>query len=66
MGVRTAVNTGTDTYAGKTVKLMADIDLGSNWTPIGTRDDAAHSFRGTFDGQGYTITYKASTTACSS
>lgn len=61
MGVRTAVNTGTDTYAGKTVKLMADIDLGSNWTPIGTRDDAAHSFRGTFDGQGYTITYKAST-----
>ena len=66
MGVRTAVNTGTDNYAGKTVKLMADLDLGNDWTPIGTIDDAKYSFCGTFDGQGYTITYKASTPEFSS
>ena len=60
IGVRSAVNTGTDTYLGKTVKLMTDLDLGSGWTPIGTSDYLTTSFRGTFDGQGYTITYKAS------
>lgn len=36
-------------YQGKTVKLGADIDLmGVNWTPI-------DGFKGTFDGQNYTI-----------
>lgn len=42
------VNNG-NTYAGKTVKLMAPIDLGNKlWTPIGT---TSNGFQGTFDGQ---------------
>ena len=55
------MNAGTDTYAGKTVKLMADIDLGGtsevpiDWEPIG-KEDEHKNFSGTFDGQGYTIT----------
>ncbi len=52
--VRDAVNDGTN-FSGKTVRLMADLDIGSDWTPIGTIDDEAHSFKGTFDGQGNTI-----------
>ena len=47
---------GSVDFAGKTIKLMNNLDLGGetdqNWTPIGT--DAAR-FRGTFDGQGNTI-----------
>lgn len=40
-------------FSGKTVKLMADIDLNnSEWTPIGTSTNA---FSGTFDGQNHTI-----------
>lgn len=42
---------GGDTYAGKTVQLTEDINLGgetSPWTPIG-------SFGGTFDGAGHVI-----------
>ena len=48
----TAVNSGS-TFAGITVELGADIDIGSinNWTPIGDTG----SFRGTFNGHGYTI-----------
>lgn len=55
--VRDAVNNKTDNFSGKTVRLMADldIDIDSDWTPIGTIDDEAHSFKGTFDGQGNTI-----------
>lgn len=36
--------------------LTADIDLtgGDDWSPIGTTDEA-HSFQGTFDGNGYSI-----------
>lgn len=42
-------------FAGETVKLTADIDLGNYpWTPIGLTGDAA-GFQGTFDGQGHTI-----------
>ncbi len=52
--LRNAVNAG-DNYSGKTVKLMAHLDVGSDWTPIGTVDDDTHSFQGTFDGQGYTV-----------
>ncbi|MGK5090196.1 hypothetical protein WDW86_21820 [Bdellovibrionota bacterium FG-2] len=38
---------------GKVYKLDADLDLACvNWTPIGT---VAHPFRGTFDGNGKTI-----------
>jgi hypothetical protein len=46
-----AVNSG-NSYKGKTVLLGADIDLGNReWTPIGTGD----GFKGTFDGNGKTI-----------
>lgn len=37
---------------GDTVKLLKDITLTETWTPIGTEDAP---FKGTFDGQGYTI-----------
>ena len=50
----------TKDYSGKTVNLTADIDLsGHNWEPIGCRDCSDISskvFKGTFDGQGHTIT----------
>lgn len=44
-------------FAGKTVKLGADIDLaGVEWTPIGEVDRApSYVFKGIFDGQGYKI-----------
>lgn len=49
---RDAVNAG-DTYAGKTVSLKADIDLGNEvWTPIGAKE---YVFSGTFDGEGHII-----------
>ncbi len=51
---RDAVNGGNN-YSGKTVRLMADLNLGDGWTPIGIIDDEDHSFKGTFDGQGNTI-----------
>ncbi len=49
-----------DTFEGQTVTLGADIDLnGYAWTPIGqpatSSTDFSTSFRGTFDGQGYTV-----------
>ncbi len=47
-----------DAYAGKTIKLTTDIDLGgASWTPIvmtGTGADDGNQ-RVTFDGQGHTI-----------
>ena len=56
---RDAVNNGTS-FAGKTVKLAADIDLSGeeNWEPIG--NVAAYpgkAFKGTFDGAGHTISH---------
>ena len=49
---RDSVNGG-NSYAGYTVMLMNDIDLGGvEWTPIGTTE---HPFSGVFDGQNYTI-----------
>ena len=43
-----------DSFAGKTIKLAADIDLNNGaWTPIGS--DLSNCFSGTFDGNGYTI-----------
>ena len=42
-----------ETLAGVTVKLIDDINLANQaWTPIG---NSAHSFQGTFDGNGKTI-----------
>ena len=52
-GLAEIVNSGKDTFAGKTVKLGADVDLNNvNWTPIGT---SSNKFVGTFIGTGYTI-----------
>lgn len=49
-----SVNVDGETYAGKTVKLTADIDLaGKLWIPVGQTQ--VSSFQGTFDGQGHTI-----------
>lgn len=46
------VNGGAD-YAGKFIKLTADIDLkNEEWTPIGTNE---HPFSGSFDGQNHTV-----------
>ncbi|MBO7285175.1 MAG: hypothetical protein J6U69_01070 [Alistipes sp.] len=44
-----------NTFKGKTIKLMKDINLGGNrWTPIGL-NGYDNIFNGTFDGQGHTI-----------
>ncbi len=61
---RDSVNAG-NTYEGVTVKLMSNINLGGiEWTPIGygtcnngdvTQDLTGPQFKGTFDGQDYTI-----------
>ena len=41
-------------FAGKTVRLTADIDLSAHyWKPIGYKE--AWAFAGTFDGEGHTI-----------
>ena len=60
--IATLVNSGV-TLSGVTVKLTQDIDLSSvcsaekgNWTPIGQNPlDNGSPFKGTFDGQGHTI-----------
>ncbi len=45
---------GGNTYAGKTVKLMNDVNLaGIEWNPVGQA--GATQFQGIFDGQGKTI-----------
>lgn len=50
---RDAVNAGNN-FNGQTVRLMKSIDLNNEeWTPIGT--SSATAFRGTFDGNGQTI-----------
>ena len=63
-GLAQLVNTGVDSFAGKTIKLASNIDLNNiNWTPIGSfdynRDEQKYAnyvlFKGNFDGQGYTI-----------
>ncbi|MBQ8742468.1 MAG: leucine-rich repeat protein [Clostridia bacterium] len=59
-GLAELVNSG-NTFAGKTVKLDADIDLNNvKWTPIGTKSAEGEkaftrTFAGSFDGQGHTI-----------
>ena len=43
-------------FQGKTVKLMADIDLSAHyWTPVGVNPPVNWPFIGTFDGNGKTI-----------
>ena len=49
IGLAAQVAADAGKFSGKTVKLTSDIDLtDKTWTPIDT-------FKGTFDGQGYTI-----------
>ena len=51
--VAAQVNSGTETFKDKTVRLGGDIDLNNqNWTPIGNGD---HAFEGSFDGNGKTV-----------
>ncbi len=48
------VNVNGQSFAGKTVKLMADIDLANQlWSPVGQTGSTI--FQGTFDGNGKTI-----------
>ena len=51
-----------DSFSGKTVKLISDVNLGDKddasanlFYPIGYYNDAKSSFQGTFDGNGHTI-----------
>ena len=46
-----------NSFAGKTIVLEGNVDLnGLNWEPIGNpMNDGWSSFKGTFDGNGYTI-----------
>ena len=54
-GLAKLVNDTKVDFTGKTVKLMANIDLANiNWTPIGTGIDS-NGFKGTFDGNGHEI-----------
>ena len=46
---------GGNSFAGKTVKLAADVYLGTGWTGIGVCSSAP--FSGSFDGQGHSIDY---------
>lgn len=46
------VNSGDDSYAGKTLKLTENIDLTRDWTPIGNFNNP---FKGTFEGDGHII-----------
>ena len=49
-----SVNAGGDAWKGQKVVLVADIDLeNALWTPVG--QTGATQFKGTFDGQGYTV-----------
>ena len=47
------IATAGKTFEGETIELTVNIDLdGHAWTPVGTKEVP---FKGTFDGQGYTI-----------
>lgn len=49
-----AVNVSKNSFSGKTVKLVNDVDLaGIDWEPIG--QTGATTFNGVFDGQNHTI-----------
>ncbi len=49
------VNVKNKLFAGKTVKLLDNITLTGNWTPVGQNADSAPYFAGTFDGNEKTI-----------
>jgi hypothetical protein len=52
IGLRQLLSSNTDNFDGKIILLANDIALTSAWTPIG---DGTYQFKGTFDGQGKTI-----------
>ena len=55
-GLAQLVNSGTETFPDKIIKLTADIDLGGKtWTPIGNSVKANFAFKGNFYGQGHII-----------
>jgi len=66
-GLAELVNSGTADFSGKTVKLGVNVALQPEtstyalraavqyWTPIGLNADSANKFKGTFDGQNYTV-----------
>lgn len=57
------INSGQETYSGKTIKLANDLDLGGmDWEPIGSMISyPSKTFAGQFDGNGKTISnFKAS------
>ncbi len=56
-GLAEIVNSGKDTFVGKTIKLGADVDLNNvDWTPIGTTgENFSKAFGGSFIGNGHTI-----------
>lgn len=48
------VNNSSKQFSGKTIRLIADIDLSAHyWVPIGVKESRA--FAGTFDAEGHTI-----------
>ncbi len=54
--VDTQASDGSGQFTDKYVKLTANIDLdGENWNPIGSMSGDKGSFKGIFDGDGYTI-----------
>lgn len=46
-------SSGFHTFEGITIRLMNDIELTQDWTPIGISDTLA--FKGVFDGNGHTV-----------
>lgn len=54
----TAPSISRDNFSGKTVILANDIELHSDWTPIGVtyNNSNSYTFNGTFEGDGHTIT----------
>ena len=54
-GLAYLVNNGYSNFEGKTIRLIADIDLsGKKWKSIGS-DYTTKCFKGTFDGQGHIV-----------
>ena len=59
---RIAVNKDGRTFAGCTVYVTQDIVLTDTaWVPIGNANTETNTFKGTFDGQGFTISSQNST-----
>ncbi len=52
---RKEVNSYGKTFAGCTVYLTKDLRISGEWTPIGVSNNEANTFKGIFDGQGFSI-----------